>query len=227
MSTIWDQIKDLGKEIESRFQQSGEQYQDLHCEYDWYNKLYKSLKYRRAHIEIVDKTVSNGIYILHSTVFPHYHDNSPIWGFDIICGKNKITGAFHDFSSAGDPDHSMMKWFATYTENLSWSKPRQLPEWARQIFSNSMIAAGNIQDLEEIELLCSTAINTLDYYLDNVGITQQSFCDFHMAQNRYCYYQKQNPQVINSMVAMGIPESTIRKFVDTVLFPEAESVKLV
>jgi hypothetical protein len=41
-----------------------------------------------------------------------------------------------------------------------------------------------------------------------------------MAQNRYCYWQKKNPHVIRSMVAMGIEESVIKRFVDKVLFPE-------
>jgi hypothetical protein len=42
-----------------------------------------------------------------------------------------------------------------------------------------------------------------------------------MAQDRYCHYQKQNPQVVKSMVAMGVPESTIKQFVREVLFPES------
>jgi hypothetical protein len=83
-----------------------------------------------------------------------------------------------------------------------------------------MIAAGNISDEAEIDLLCKTARESLDYYLDNVGLTQTCGADFHMAQDRYCYYQKQNPQVIKSMTAMGVQESVIRKFVDEILFPE-------
>ncbi|NDG79927.1 MAG: hypothetical protein EBX47_10980, partial [Synechococcaceae bacterium WB8_1B_057] len=104
--------------------------------------------------------------------------------------------------------------------NLEWSKPRKLPEWAQQIFSPGMIAAGNLQEELEIETLCNLALDTLDYYLANVGLSQTCGADFHMAQNRYCYYQKQNPQVVKSMVSMGVAESTIIKFVDKVLFPE-------
>jgi hypothetical protein len=84
-----------------------------------------------------------------------------------------------------------------------------------------MIAAGNLQEEVEIDQLCATALSTLDYYLKNVGLDQQSGADFHMAQNRYCHYQKQNPQVIKSMIAMGVPESTIKQFVREVLFPES------
>ena len=41
-----------------------------------------------------------------------------------------------------------------------------------------------------------------------------------MAQNRYCHYQKQNPHVVKSMLAMGIPETEMNRFVKDVLFPE-------
>jgi hypothetical protein len=41
-----------------------------------------------------------------------------------------------------------------------------------------------------------------------------------MAQNRYCHWQKQNPHVIRSMVAMGVPEHRMKRFVSEVLFPE-------
>jgi len=220
MTKIWNKIEDLALKIEAKFAKTGENYTESEDDYDWYNKLYRSLAYRRAHIEIVDKRELYGIFILHSTVFPHFNDPSPIWGFDVICGANKITGAFHDFSNAGDPNHVMVKWFSDRTSSLEWSKPRQLPEWAKQIFSPAMIAAGNIQLQSEIDLLCDTALQTLDYYLDNVGKTQESGFDFHMAQNRYCYYQKQNPQVAKSMVAMGVPVQVITSFVNNVLFPE-------
>lgn len=226
MTHIWNRIEQLASQIENRFKETGEQYTESEHNYDWYNKLYRSLKYRRAHIEIVDKRNSHGILILHSTIFPHFNDCSPIWGFDAIAGANKITGAFHDFSSAGDPRHEMIKWFFHRVKNLEWSKPRSLPEWAQQIFSPGMIAAGNISDEKEIDLLSETALDSLNYYLENVGITQESGADFHMAQNRYCYYQKQNPQVVRSMVSMGVPVQTITNFVDQILFPETINTRL-
>jgi hypothetical protein len=83
-----------------------------------------------------------------------------------------------------------------------------------------MVAAGNLQEDSEIEQLCNTAKTTLDFYLKNVGFSQESGADFHMAQNRYCYWQKQNPHVIRSMVSMGVPQPTMEKFVQEILFPE-------
>lgn len=219
-SIVWNKIEQLAQNIELYFQKTGTKIKEKESDYNWYNSIYTSNRYRRAHIEIVDHRESHKIFILHCTIFPHFNDPSPIWGFDAVCGPNKITGAFHDFSSAGDPGHFMMNWFAEETKDYGWRKPRELPMWAKQIFSPNMIAAGNVQEGQELEDLCSIALKSLEYYLKNVGITQESGADFHMAQNRYCYYQKQNPHVINSMVAMGIPEATMKTFVSEVLFPE-------
>lgn len=222
MSQIWNKIIDLSQHIESKFKETGEQIKDKEEKYNWYNAIYTSSKYRRAHIEIVDKRETHRIYILHCTIFAHYNDPSPIWGFDAVCGANKITGAFHDFSWAGDIDHCMLKWFDDQIKDLHWNKPRQLPYWAKQIFSKSMIAAGNLHDEFEIDQLLNIAKKSLDYYLENVGLSQESGSDYHMAQDRYCYYQKQNPHVVKSMVSMGIDESVIKNFIKEVLFPMSE-----
>lgn len=222
MSIVWNKISQLAENIEQRFRTDGTRIQGHESKYNWYNAIYTSQTFRRAHIEIVDKRDTHKIYILHSTIFAHFNDPSPIWGFDAICGPNKITGAFHDFSFAGQHDHHMYKWFEHRAQGLAWSKPRVLPDWAKAIFSPSMIAAGNLQEEKEIDQLCEFSLSTLDYYLNNVGLTQESGADYHMAQNRYCYYQKQNPQVVNSMTAMGIEKTTIENFVKEVLFPEVE-----
>jgi len=221
MTAVWDKIEQLAKDIKSLFDATGEPIEgSLRSDYEWHNELWTGPRYRRAHIEIVDKRESHNIYILHCTVFPHFNDPSPIFGFDAVCGPNKITGAFCDFSSAGDSTHPMMKWFAHEVLYYNWQKPRDLPEWASSIFSPAMVAAGNVKIGEELDNLCELALRTLDFYLKNVGNTQQDLADYHMAQNRYCRYQKQNPHVIRSMVSMGVEESTMKRFVEEVLFPE-------
>lgn len=221
MTAVWNKIEQLAKQIEDRFNTTGEPIDGtVSTDYDWHNQLWASPRYRRAHIQIVDNRESHKLYILHCTIFPHFNDPSPIWGFDAVCGPNKITGAFCDFSSAGDSNHIMMRWFGTETKKYGWQKPRELPEWARNIFSDNMVAAGNVQEGQELDDLCQLALDSLDYYLKNVGNTQQDTADYHMAQNRYCHYQKQNPHVIRSMVSMGVAEPVIKRFVREVLFPE-------
>ena len=221
MTVVWDKISKLAADITDKFNATGEKSNgSLEEQYGWHNTLWSSNSYRRAHVEIVDFRETYKIYILHVTVFPHFNDPSPIYGFDAVCGPNKITGAFHDFSHAGDPQSFMYLWFKARVHGLEWNKPRQLPAWAQQIFSPAIVAAGNLQDESEIDQLCSTALTTLDFYLKNVGKEQQDVADYHMAQNRYCHYQKQNPHVINSMISMGVPEPKMKQFVREILFPE-------
>jgi hypothetical protein len=220
-SLVWNKVSTLAEQIESRFKQTGERVNGHEEKYNWYNAIYSSDRYRRAHIEIVDNRETHKIYILHCTIFPHFNDPSPIWGFDAVCGPNKITGAFHDFSSSGDKNHFMMSWFKSQSDTINWKKERNLPEWAQLIFSPAMIAAGNISEESELDQLSNIGLHSLDFYLKNVGITQESGADYHMAQNRYCYYQKQNPHVINSMVAMGVDKQIMQNFVHEVLFPES------
>ena len=221
MTIVWDKVSKLAADITEKFNATGEVINgSTEDQYGWHNTLWSSNSYRRAHVEIVDFRETYKIYILHVTVFPHFNDPSPIYGFDAVCGPNKITGAFHDFSHAGDPTSFMYLWFKARVNGLEWNKPRSLPEWAQAIFSPDMVAAGNLQDESEIDQLCDTALTTLDFYLANIGKDQQSGADYHMAQNRYCHYQKQNPHVINSMISMGVPEPKMKQFVREILFPE-------
>jgi hypothetical protein len=183
------------------------------------DKEFTSIRYRRAHISIVDARETKKLYLLHVTVFPHTNDPSPIFGFDIVCGPTKVSGAFHDFSAAGETNHPMIGWFSDQTKMLTWNKPRELPEWARAIFSSSMVAIGAV-GAEELNEFISLGLKTLDYYLETVGLTQESLADYHMAQNRYCHYQKQNPRTPASLQHLGFTEQEAKDFVQHKLFPE-------
>lgn len=220
-SDFWDRIEALASIIQYKFSSTGTEIAEDLSDYDWQNYIYTGGNYRRAHLQIIDRRDTHRVYIVHATVFPHYNDPSPIFGFDIIAGAGKITGAFLDYSSAGDPDHGMIQWFHKHVANYVWDRVRVLPDWAKAIFSSNMLAVGNIRDRQELGDFCALSRQSLDYYLKNIGKTEQSGFDFHMAQNRYCRYQKQNPHVVRSMVSMGVPEPQIRYFVDKVMFPEA------
>ena len=222
MTAVWDQISKLEQQITQMLcAYSTDASHHTVENYTWYNQIYSSSSFRRAHVEVVDFRKTHNIYILHSTIFPHYNDPSPIWGFDAVCGPNKITGAFHDFSNGGDLNHPMMQWFSNQSNGIKWKKQRQLPDWATAIFSPSMIAAGNISETDELDALCNVAVNSLEYYLCNVGKELDNPCDFRAAQDYYCQNQKKNPHVVNSMVSMGVPKDTVIEFVNTVLFPES------
>jgi hypothetical protein len=113
----------------------------------------------------------------------------------------------------------MLNEFKEISSTYCPNKKRELPKWAFQIFSNSMIAAGNL-DKNEFDLASKVYYNTLKYYLDNVGSTRQMDKDYSESQDRYCYYQKQNPRTPHMMHSLGVNKNIFQEYMDGVLFPE-------
>jgi hypothetical protein len=221
MSEVWSKMESCADSLKAKMLAVGQLTDDpILKKYNWENHIYTSESYRRGHVEVVDQREKYGLFIVHATVFPHITSSAPIWGFDAVCGKSKITGAFHDFSLSGTADHPMFKWWEDKSSGYTWNKPRQLPEWAQAIFSKSMVAAGNVQDLHEVDQFIELGFDALDYYLANCNNYTTTDADYTDLQNKYCHYQKQNPHVVRSMVAMGYEQSIIEQFVQEVLFPK-------
>ena len=215
---LFDKVVACTEEITKRFNQTGVLGTVLRTDM-LTDKEYTSLRYRRAHISTIDARETKKLFLLHVTIFPHLNDPSPIYGFDIVCGPTKVSGAFHDFSLAGDKTSPMWLWFNAKVAMEEWNKPRDLPEWGKQIFSPAMIAIGAVGE-EELDKFITLGIETLEFYLSNVGLGQQDVATFEMAQNRYCHYQKQNPRTPASLQHLGFTEQEAKDYVETKLFPE-------
>ena len=224
MSLVWDKMIPLSQNILETLEQSTDDELKYTAEsgngYLWENYIFTSRNYRRAHVEIVDAREAKKIWVMHMTIFPELDDPSPIFGFDVVCGANKITGAFHDFSKNGNCP--VYAWFIDRSSTLEWNKPRVLPDWATQIFSPGMIAAGNISEEEELDKLADLAIESLDVYLYNVGCVNKTGESYKENYNNYCKYQKMNPHTPAMMINLGIDETVFRNFMDEILFPEIE-----
>ena len=221
MSLLFDKMIACSEAIINKFQQTGTIVEEPAAKkFPWANHVYTSDKYRRAHIDVVDARDTKKLWMMHCCVFPHVNDPSPIYGFDVICGPNKISGAFHDFSNAGNPEHFMMEWFDNKVQEMDWKKERNLPDWAKQIFSPAMVAIGAVNTDEEVEQVIQLGLDNLDYYLENVGTTQYKDRNYSMSQDRYCHYQKQNPHTPRVMASLGLDEAMVKDFIQEVLFPE-------
>lgn len=224
MSKVWETLIDIEKYFESQLYATGsiifEPGMDRFNQPGWVNKVWKSSVYRRAHIDVVDARDSKGLWMMHCCIFPHLHNPAPIFGFDVIAGKNKITGCFHDFSPAGDQFHPMIDWFSNEVSNLEWRKERELPDWAKRIFSNSMVAAGNVSDDNELEQIATMIKTNLKHYLDTVGETNKAVLDTTAHQNYYCDNQKLNPHTPKVMASLGLNEEDVKVFIQDCLFPE-------
>lgn len=185
--------------------------------YSWPNYVFSGPTFRRAHLDVVDARDTKKLFMLHLTVFPHVADPSPIFGFDIIAGPNKVTGAFHDFSPVA-PQHALTDWFAARATGFVPTKQRELPEWARAIFSGHMLAAGNVRDAQELQSILSFVLDNLREYLGRIGGTDGH--DHTARQNRYCHFQKQNPHTPKVMGSLGLDPAEVAVFIDECLFPE-------
>jgi len=228
MSEVWDTLIKIQDRLIERFDATGTEVQepgmDRFNQPGWVNRVWSSENYRRAHVDVVDARDSKGLWMMHCCVFPHLDSDGPIFGLDVIAGKNKITGYFHDYSPTTNPNNEMIEAFGDEVAKLEWRKPRELPEWAKAIFTEHMVAAGNVNSTEELEQLMELSFTNIDDYLEHIG-AYNGVGDAETgkaAQNRYAHFQKQNPHTPRTMTSLGLDEEDVRMFVQECLFPDIE-----
>jgi len=226
MSAIWDRLIECQNEIINIFEASATEYDEPgldHFNNDlWVNRVWRNNDVRRAHIDVVDARDSKGLWMMHVCVFPVLNNDAPIYGFDVIAGKNKMTGAFHDFSSSCTLDHPMIDGYKEAVADFIPKKQRQLPEWATNIFTDKMLAAGNVNTVEEAVAIIELAQDNLRAYFDEVGeFTGAGNRDEVIAaQNYYCHNQQQNPHTPRTMKSLGLNEADVDRFCTDMLFPK-------
>ena len=228
MSKVWDALIDLKEHYIETFDRVAEEYQEPglgrfnHPSGGWVNRVWRSDNFRRAHVDVVDARKEKKIWMMHVVVLPHTNNDGPIYGFDVVAGEKLMTGAFHDFSPTVNFEHDMMEYFSETVKPLQWKRERQLPEWAKAIFSDDMVAASAVKQQHEIEQVIDTAKTTLDYFIENIG-KYNNHANIELgaaAQNHYAHYQKQNPHTPRVMKSLGLDENDVDEFIQKALFPE-------
>ena len=228
MSIIWDKLIDCQDKIIKIFDEQSIEIHEDGLDYfnrpdgGWINRVWSNDSIRRAHIDIVDARESKRLWMMHVCIFPQLHNPAPIYGFDIIAGENKITGAFHDFSPSVDPDHDMIKDYYKSVEHFVPNKQRELPEWAKNIFTKKMLAAGNVRAENEVTEIIRIAIDNMYTYFEQVGLYDKKGDPMSIAkcQDYYCHNQQQNPHTANVMKSLGLPEKDVDRFCTDMLFPK-------
>ena len=227
MSIIWDRLIECKDEIINIFDASATEYEEPgldHFNNDlWINRVWHNDDVRRAHIDVVDARESKGLWMMHVCVFPVTNNDGPIYGFDVIAGKNKMTGAFHDFSaSSGGINHPMIEGYKEAVADFIPKKQRQLPEWATNIFTDKMLAAGNVSTEEEAVAIIELAQDNLRAYFGEIGEFTGNADEVSTiaAQNYYCHNQQQNPHTPRTMKSLGLDEADVDRFCTDMLFPK-------
>jgi hypothetical protein len=133
-----------------------------------------------------------------------------------------MTGAFLDFSASSNTEHPMMEGYADSVAEFIPKKKRELPEWARNIFSDSMLAAGNVNTEEEAVAIIELALDNLRTYFEEVS--EYNGCGnvdlVTAAQNYYAHNQQQNPHTPRTMKSLGLDEDDVDIFCRDMLFPK-------
>ena len=224
---IWDRLIKCKDEIVATLNVNCEEYIEEgmtrfnNADYGWVNRTWKNNNIRRAHVDVVDVRETKKLWMMHVCLFPELTNGGPIYGFDIIAGEKKVTGAFHDFSPLLKKEHPLTRWFLEETKWFKPSKERELPDWAKAIFSGGMIAAGNVTEEKELNQICTLAVSNLNSYIDKIGdFNDDSDRDEVIkAQNYYCEHQQKNPHTPRVMQSLGLPEDDIKLFCSDNLFP--------
>lgn len=224
MSKVWYALENVQRLLEKSFEKTGveifEPGMERFNQPGWINRVWTSDTYRRAHVDVVDARETKGLWMMHCCVFPHLNNPAPIFGFDVIAGKNKITGCFIDYSPTGDIEHPMIQYFADEVARYDWIKKRALPDWAQRIFSPHMVAAGNVSEETELDQIESLANICINHYLSTVADTAGQSVNTKDAQNYYAQNQKLNPHTPKVMVSLGLSEEDVKVFIQECLFPE-------
>jgi phycocyanobilin:ferredoxin oxidoreductase len=228
LSIIWNKLIECQDQIIQTFNEKATEIQEDGLDYfnrpdnGWINRVWANKSIRRAHIDVVDARATKGLWMMHVCIFPQLNNPAPIYGFDVIAGKNKMTGAFHDFSPSADPNHPMIDGYYESVEHFVPEKQRELPEWARNIFTGKMLAAGNVKTDEEASEIIRIALSNLHAYFDEVSITdgEGDPAIVSACQDYYCHNQQQNPHTANVMKSLGLPEEDVDRFCTDMLFPK-------
>lgn len=225
-TSLFNRLNTLYRDIKDRFDAHLTPYENekhVHEFEGWTDSFWKSESIRKCHLKVIEPAGKNKkLWLMHINVFPQVNRNLPILGLDVVATENKISGCFFDFSPLCGGEHPYMNVFEAMTSRLSWNRPRELPPWAKEIFSRNMIAAGSVREGEEAEQLCDASLKLIDFYLayvnDDAFLNEN--LDTTKAQNNYCKNQKMNKQLYNSLSAMGIESEKITQYVENVLFEE-------
>jgi len=224
--SLWDRLDNYADDLTKRFDQSFTRYdnpkytENMKFE-GWTDTFWHSDKIGKCHLKTIQPKDAKSLWLMHINIFPKEGVELPILGFDIVAGPKKITGSFMDFSTLHGHDHTYHDYMHMAIKGLEWNKPRELPDWAKEIFSKDMIAVGNIREGHELDQFISVTSQLVTYYLKNMEEhAVVSNRDTLPILNKYCSNQKLNPHLHRSILAMGISEEDKESYVNDVLFEE-------
>ena len=211
---MWNSFIDLQNELAGKFTFFCDSPKIDHREdLGHYNYYWKSNYLDMGHISVVDKREEKGIWMMHVNAYSKSEYPMPIYGFDVVCSQKKVTGCFHDLSPTGFNDMSFSR--------TTPSKERTLPEWAKEIFSGEMLAAGNITDEDECIEYATLGMENLELWMMKQESLKQKVpsVNYINRRSKYCQNQLMNPHSFKVMESLGFDSEYLTEFKTTKQFP--------
>lgn len=212
---MWDRFIELQHLFEELFANNADSFVNHQAKYEdcHTNLFFRSNKIELGHISVIDKREDRGMWMMHVAAFSRSEYPMPIFGYDVICGKKKVTGCFHDISPTGRHSKTCEE-FSKLTKSYDLGKKRELPEWAKAIFSENMVASGQPNESECV-VLAELGGHMLQYWLEELSSldpTNEYISKHENAKAKYCENQLKNDNSRNVMVALGMDEDYVKKF---------------
>jgi len=181
-------------------------------DYGWENKRYVSEAFRIAHIE---RYSDRALEVLHITCFPNITCGNPIFGFDIVTTDKKVLAAFLDYSP-------IINDFQLKESKVSFGVNYPLPDWAKLIFSDKVVAVIPQND-DDLKNLIEYTLDSFQYYLKSLsGEIVRDINEIKTIaekQNFYSEQQQKNERTFNVLKAK-LGEEQAKEFMETILFPK-------
>lgn len=184
------------------------------------NHCYQTPQFRKLHLELAQ--VGNSLDILHCVMFPNPEYALPIFGADLVGGKQSISAAIADLSPIAS-DRSLPKNYQTALSSLSalqFSQPRTLPQWA-DIFSEFCLFVRPIDALEE-EAFLTRVREFLTLHCQIASTTTPLTSRLEVAkvlagQRYYCTKQQQNDKT-RRVLEKSFGSEWTERYMSTMLF---------
>lgn len=185
------------------------------------NHCYQTPQFRKLHLELAQ--VGNGLDILHCVMFPNPEYALPIFGTDLVGGRDKaITAAIADLSPI-NADGTLPERYhqaLSVVAEQTFSQPRTLPEWG-DIFSEFCLFVRPIGAQEEDRFLNRVReFLTLHCQIARKETPLTSHRDITKVlagQRNYCTKQQQNTKTRRVLEKSFGSEWTDR-YMNTMLF---------
>ncbi|MEB3229641.1 MAG: phycocyanobilin:ferredoxin oxidoreductase [Leptolyngbyaceae bacterium] len=183
------------------------------------NCCYETREFRKLHLELAK--IGNGLDILHCVMFPRPEFDLPMFGTDLVGGRNQqISAAIVDLSPT-HPNHQLPHEYDTAIRSLPvypFSQPRSLPPWGT-IFSEFCLFVRPVGETEEewflamvrdfLAIHCQRAIATPS--------TPERRLTLLAGQLNYCRQQQQNDKT-RRVLEKAFGDEWAERYMSTVLF---------